>query len=562
MALTSYINWRVTTGGTEANGGGFDPSLTTNMLTDGAATSATGASPVFSSASYNFVAGDVGAYLYIASGTNWTPGWYPIVSVAANAATLDADVTTNRGGALLANKTVLTTTGCATTASPTGATFSIDYTPLNTAPVSASDLTSTASTTMTSATGGFTKVMIGNTVKLTSGSGTTPGYYSITNRTDTNTITVDRSSGTYTAGVFKVGGAHASLVNYSNSGTGLPTPAVATPLAAGHTIWMKGAGNENPSASDYDYDAGYWTFPAGSSTAGWIKIIGYNGRPQIDYSGLLIYNSAYFHILYLCPKQNAATSTTYGFLSSGRSVASHCRFDQNGYDAVQHAGAAFDCYFKNGGSTTAGTAYAWTGTNQYPSILIGNVFENIRGGAIRDASGLSYIANNIIRNCKGTATAGILLDASTYGSIIYGNTIDNGAGDAIRLSDADVIASTVIRNNIISNHAGSGKFGINCSVGTTALNDALIIDKIDYNDLYANTTDRNNHSAGIHDKAVDPTYTDSASGDYSIGTNLKESGFPNTFPNGASTAYIDIGGVQRQEPAGGSGGLNAFGFAQ
>jgi predicted transcriptional regulator len=34
-----------------------------------------------STASYNFVAGDVGAWVYIASGTNWTPGWYKIARI-------------------------------------------------------------------------------------------------------------------------------------------------------------------------------------------------------------------------------------------------------------------------------------------------------------------------------------------------------------------------------------------------------------------------------------------------------------------------------------------------
>src|SRR6185503_9870086 len=81
-------------GSDTANGGFFDPGQTAGMNTDGAATSATGNSPVFSSASYNFVAGDVGAWVYIALGTNWTPGWYQIASVASNVATLTATIGT------------------------------------------------------------------------------------------------------------------------------------------------------------------------------------------------------------------------------------------------------------------------------------------------------------------------------------------------------------------------------------------------------------------------------------------------------------------------------------
>jgi hypothetical protein len=47
------------------------------------------AAPEVASASHNFVAADVGHYLHISAGTDWTPGWYAIVSVAANKATLD-----------------------------------------------------------------------------------------------------------------------------------------------------------------------------------------------------------------------------------------------------------------------------------------------------------------------------------------------------------------------------------------------------------------------------------------------------------------------------------------
>src|SRR5690349_16220768 len=108
------------------------------MNTDGAATSATGTAPVFSSASYNFVAGDVGAWVYIASGTNWTPGWYQIASVASNTATLEATA----GVAYLAYITPTTANGCATTTSPTGATWTIDYSQQNAAQCTYTDLAS------------------------------------------------------------------------------------------------------------------------------------------------------------------------------------------------------------------------------------------------------------------------------------------------------------------------------------------------------------------------------------------------------------------------------------
>lgn len=49
---------------------------------------------IVTSASHNFVAADVGNCLHVTAGTNWTAGFYRIVSVAANAATLDRAVGT------------------------------------------------------------------------------------------------------------------------------------------------------------------------------------------------------------------------------------------------------------------------------------------------------------------------------------------------------------------------------------------------------------------------------------------------------------------------------------
>src|SRR5258708_6538172 len=116
------------TAGSDTAGGFFDPNLATGVA-DLAATSATTVSPVVTSATYTFVAGDVGAWLYIKSGSNWTPGWYPIASVSAGAATLTAGV----GTAILSNFTANTAAGCATTGSPTSGTGSIDYSQQNAA---------------------------------------------------------------------------------------------------------------------------------------------------------------------------------------------------------------------------------------------------------------------------------------------------------------------------------------------------------------------------------------------------------------------------------------------
>ena len=170
------------------------------MATDGAATSATGTAPVFNSASYNFVSGDVGAKLFIASGSNWIPGWYAIVSVASNKATLNATA----GEAVLApgaSGGLSTVNGCATTASPTGATWTIDYSQQAAAQFSYTDLAIQSTNTELQSSGHpFGIQQVGNLVYATSGSGFTVGWYCIQSITGGTTAVMDRAVGTASSG--------------------------------------------------------------------------------------------------------------------------------------------------------------------------------------------------------------------------------------------------------------------------------------------------------------------------------------------------------------------------
>ena len=93
MAFTNPI-WEVRTTGDDTNfGGGFDVGVA-GFATDLKATSGTTSAPVVSTASYDFVAGYVNAWMFIKAGTNWLPGWYQITAVntgvSPHTATLDA----------------------------------------------------------------------------------------------------------------------------------------------------------------------------------------------------------------------------------------------------------------------------------------------------------------------------------------------------------------------------------------------------------------------------------------------------------------------------------------
>src|SRR5262245_31004119 len=100
MAIANTTIYEVRSTGNDLNGGGCTP-CNANFMTDRAVSNAqgTGTGPAVTSASYTFVAGDVNAWLFIRSGTNWIPGWYQIASVAGGAATLNAAI----GAAILLN---------------------------------------------------------------------------------------------------------------------------------------------------------------------------------------------------------------------------------------------------------------------------------------------------------------------------------------------------------------------------------------------------------------------------------------------------------------------------
>src|SRR6185436_12524208 len=215
--LSSTTLWEVeATGDDTNNGGAFDPGQTAGMFTDGAATSANTASPVFTSASYNFVAGDVGAWLFIGAGTNWTKGWYKIASVASNAATLSAAIgaAVQSSGATTSPIVPSTVIGCATTASPTGATWSIDYSQQASARFTYTDLASAgAGLTVSSAAKPFAKQHVGNSIVITGGTNFTAGRYVIASVAATVATVVGPGNITTGAGASGTGGLGGALAS-------------------------------------------------------------------------------------------------------------------------------------------------------------------------------------------------------------------------------------------------------------------------------------------------------------------------------------------------------------
>ncbi len=426
-----------------------------------------------------------------------------------------------------------------------------------------------ASTTWTDASATFTAAMIGNVLRIsakTGGSAIALDYFVITGYTDANNITLDRTpcaSADITAATYRIGGAHASLINYASAATGsLSTPALATPLLPGNRIYIRGAGTLDPSSDDYDWSAGTWTFPSGTKAAasqGPITLIGYNGRPRIAYRGGLI--NASWDVKHVSLFRKVGTSPTVPCVTGPSNVTNcgmtDCIIDQNGFDSCEWYGQFGNFAFnevRNTGGGAAGTTQVVA--VQHPSnAVIGNYIHGVRGpavsmqfAALTATTFVSMCYNTIVNNLSDgiQVNATVPASATAYGYAIFNNTIDANGGHGIDLS-ATMISLTTCFNNIISNHTGSGKKGINFA-DTLTTNTRLQRNVFDANCFYGNTTDWSNWAYQTNDIQADPGYVNAAGGNYATGSGVRSKGLSGlggvAGTLGAATNLVNIGAWQ------------------
>lgn len=422
------------------------------------------------------------------------------------------------------------------------------------------DIACAAGVTVTSATGGFTSAMIGNTIWLVGG-GATVGAYFIITVASTNSITVDRAPAVITAGNGKVGGAWADpKTNCQNS------PKY---VAAGNTIFIRGAGTDTPTTPDYTF-AGYYTPANGDGTNGWVKVIGYNGRPMLRNSTDLLLWSApsinYFENLYL--RGTDAGVNTQGMCQGNSGTAKmfvNVVFDQLGIDGplIGFLGATFvNCEFFSSSGGSGGTSYIINESNDANNYGSGPYLNcnihNATGHGIKLYRG-SKMIGCIVAKCNGD---GITSDSAEgrWTNSILNCTIDGNTGNGIVSNTSADLSALLIVNNTISNHNQAAKSGI-LSIGPASAAAAARIALLEKNNnFFNNTANATNLTLDASDTTLNPQYVAQATQDYKIGTNLKALGFPLTAMNQHSAGqtavrtFIDIGGAQRQEAGGGSGG--------
>jgi len=531
MALAATTIWEVQTGGSDANNGGaFDPGQTAGMFTDGAATVATSAAPVFTSASYNFVAGDVSAWLYIASGTNWIAGWYKIASVAANAATLTATA----GAAVLSTRTPTTVTGCATTASPTGATWSIDYSQQAGAEFTYTDITSTGvGLTATSAAHPFGKQQVGNSLVITGGTNFLTGRYvlaSVSGVTGTfiGPTNLHNAAGTNNNGAGGMGGALVTL--------GTPNGI----MVSGNCCYV--------AAGTYVITVGI-TLTAGATSLnkrwyGYTTVRGDSGKATIQLSGstitMITMSNANTTFQNFILDANAQTASICLSISSSTSYANNikCSNFRGAQAVVVTGGASASNIWATGGSSAVTQAFI---VNSASSVLLycianGNAHRGFTAGAACAFIGC------IAANNSGASTDGFVSATSSnfrmVNCIAYGN-----ARDGIRVSVGLLDGATLINNISYLNS------GIDINETGTAVTDGQLY--FDYN-AYATKT---GVPSGVHDVVLtaDP-FINAPSLNFALntvaggGAALRGVGFPGVFVDGGSTGYEDLCLIQHHDP--------------
>ncbi len=546
MALSAGCHIEIRNGGSDTIcSGAFDPTQTAGMWTDGAATSANTASPVFTSASYNFVAGDVGAYLFIGAGTNWTKGWYRIASVNAGAATLTATAS----GYQPYSDGVNTSAGCASVASPTGATWAVDYSQQAAAEFSGTDGTAAgAGSTLSSATIGFLKHMVGNAVRITAGTNATTGHHVITSvaagvATFNNAVTTGATADT----TIYLGGALASP-GYSG---GLNI--------AGNTIWLQY--NATPftiTSTTANVTNGRPTFTAGTVAAQCI-FQGYEtvrgnipvNRPEIKWgvnaaSNYAVTGAAYFHHRHYIINGNRANFTNVqGLNTNGQSTVFNVKVMSCTGVCIAFSGTVTVIGYEQT-DCTAAAAHSANHIRWFDCYFHDNT---------TDAVLLNSNGSGMFSNCVFDTNAGHGISFTTTGQFInidgcvFYNHTGTKSGISMTIAPSQMFISNCI---FVSNSA----YGV--SAGATNYRGAFLKNCAFFNNTSGAT---NNILAAQQEGQITLTadpFVDAANGDFRLNMNagggalLRGAGYPQTFPGLTWANRRDIGAHQHsgRSPAG------------
>lgn len=551
MAYASTTIWSIQSGGSDSNGCGFNPA-NANMATDGVGAFANQTYAEFSSASYSFQSRDINHWVFIKSGTNWRPGWYRINNVASGVAELDC-----RPGYWIVYKSndtarPSTSTGCATVASPTGATWSVDYS--QSTGLSFSDLVAPTSTTFTSASTPIGKNFVGNIFRINSGTGWNANRWECTSVTGT----------TGTAGNFGPGFGNLGTAG-STGGTGVIGGPAATPglvgglVVGGNSVYQKGA-TYTFTTTTANVSGGKVSITVSASNGAnptrWIVFSSYRGDKSTSSRGS-----------WTVPVSGFTSTTVFtvsgnyvlveNLVIDGASKTSIRGFDVSGFGCLTVLCKATGC-------TTGGFFITTTSTS--PKVLL---CESSGNSGSFPAFACSGADGMVFAFCEANSNSTLAMELNADGAQAIFCTFANNTAGVVTLR----AVGTGLTNCTIYGGSGYGVYfylnacGASCTnvyvegAGTGFTLESASAMAFLFNCSGYNNASGNYNSLLFSDSNVvnfvsctASALNNPASGDMSLnntpggGASIRAQGFPGLFPSGLFSSYGDIGAVQHADP--------------
>jgi hypothetical protein len=540
--------------GSDTNPGWFNPG-SANFLTNLSCDTSTPSVYKISSASYTFVAGDVGSWVFIQGGTNWLPGWYKITSVAGGVATVNAAI----GAAVLYSTpgpyAVNTVAGCVNgsyvsgTASGTGG---VDYSQAGTPSFTTGAATTTATTTVTTASAA--KSWLGNGIFI-SGGGNTTGIYEVTAVTAGVSCTV-------TGGASLVNGASVTVT----VGGCLASPGQAgANMVSGNHVYAKGNNTFLITSATGNVSGGCMTLPNATSNANMTWVIGYNAlrgdsptgsaRPIFQASGAISaftivkatgQSLASFLILDCASK---TTSIGINVLRAYYVTVKNC----TGGGISMGVGGAILC-----DATGCATTNVITGSSAMALYCV--AWSNSTNGIVNVMAAVFCLSVNNSGGGHGFFASGVT------GTYVQCTAFGNG-GDGFRGASLAINISMSCINCVSYGNTG---LGYNCTAATDIM--FLISCAAGNNSTNFATNISLDSQLGNITLSANP-FTNSAGGDFSTNTTagggalLRAFGIIGALPGVSTTTAQDVGASQHADPVGGAGqnrsilasGLSALG---
>lgn len=397
--------------------------------------------------------------------------------------------------------------------------------------------------------------MVGNVIRIVSGTNFTAGWYEITSVSAGVSITVDRNctTGVGATGVGNIGGALNSL-NTLVSAFG----------TIGQRAWMMADSGYAPTATPtFTLDG------TPSNTVKYSRITGYGstrgdgGRPTItlttnsNLKGVECTGGGWSieNLIINCNSLSGSRGVSHTGQYSRTVNCKISNYRDYGIVAGVYYNAVLNCEI-TGGTTGATAGILFNAGNSH--VCYGNyVHDNAVGHGISSSGGGCVAFNVVANNTQSGVANGMNL--SLYGLGVFNNTVYGNGLNGIYISSSSQIPS-IVKGNLVANHtngSGSGiKFNASGAIAASPF--------IDGNAYYNNTANRTNgdgtsgnNASGAYTNTYDVAITDGSpfvnagSSDFRLnGTPLRGALLRGTAQLGMhpglspQTNYLDFGALQ------------------